>query len=44
MLVIWIPDPRLRELAPEEDLGADAILGSLEDFKPEEWGLPPYDA
>ncbi|KAG8929818.1 hypothetical protein FRC02_005021 [Tulasnella sp. 418] len=42
MNVVWVPDHRLKALAPEEDLGADQILESLTEFKPEEWGLPPY--
>ncbi|KZV88349.1 HAD-like protein [Exidia glandulosa HHB12029] len=48
MNVVWIPDPRLQQVA-----GADTTpvvppetrrLASLEDFKPEEYGLPPYSA
>jgi len=41
-IVVWIPDPKLRELAPGDDMGADQILKSLEDFQPEAWGLPSY--
>jgi len=42
MNVVWVPDPRLKEIS-NSDLGAAQTLQSLEDFKPEEWGLPPYD-
>ncbi|KIO32284.1 hypothetical protein M407DRAFT_241533 [Tulasnella calospora MUT 4182] len=44
MKTIWVPDEKLRALAPTETYGADCILESLEQFKPEEWGLPPYDS
>ncbi|KAG9020736.1 hypothetical protein FS837_007922 [Tulasnella sp. UAMH 9824] len=44
MKTIWVPDEKLRALAPNETYGADCILESLEQFKPEEWGLPPYDS
>ncbi|KAG9038040.1 hypothetical protein FRB95_002968 [Tulasnella sp. JGI-2019a] len=44
MKVIWIPDPRLKaQFAHEGDYGADEVLTTLEEFRPEEWGLPPYD-
>lgn len=43
MKTIWVPDEKLRALAPNETYGADCILESLEQFKPEDWGLPPYD-
>lgn len=47
MPTVWVPDRALvqtlggeekatRELAPSE------VLGSLEEFKPEAWGLPGY--
>ncbi|EMD37670.1 hypothetical protein CERSUDRAFT_136395 [Gelatoporia subvermispora B] len=48
MNVVWVPDPNLlalgsdttTPLGPEQP---DLTLKSLEDFVPEEWGLPPYD-
>lgn len=42
MHVVWVPDPNLRELLETKDLGASQTLNSLLDFKPEEWGLPPF--
>ncbi|KAG8910521.1 hypothetical protein FRC01_006284 [Tulasnella sp. 417] len=43
MKTIWVPDEKFRALAPNETYGADGVLESLESFKPEEWGLPPYE-
>ncbi|KAF9010675.1 HAD-like domain-containing protein [Cyathus striatus] len=43
MKVIWIPDVNLLDVEYKGDEKADQVLRSLEDFKPEEWGLPPYD-
>lgn len=40
--VIWIPDEGLRAIHPDEDFGAAQILKSLEDFQPEQWGLPTF--
>lgn len=45
-LVVWVPDPNLLEVGDNENTilqKPDQILKSLEDFNPEEWGLPPYD-
>ncbi|CEL60724.1 putative pseudouridine-5'-monophosphatase OS=Drosophila melanogaster GN=Gs1l PE=2 SV=2 [Rhizoctonia solani AG-1 IB] len=42
MNVVWIPDPNLAALTTADELGADETLGSLEEFVPESWGLPPY--
>lgn len=36
-----VPDSQLDRALT---LQADAVMGSLLDFKPEEWGLPPYSA
>ncbi|KAF9553395.1 HAD-like protein [Agrocybe pediades] len=44
MSVVWVPEPHVLALdrsGIEEK--PDLILGSLEEFVPEEWGLPPYD-
>lgn len=41
--VVWVPDPNLRKLGFTSTEKADQILDSLEDFIPEQWGLPPYD-
>ncbi|CAL1706094.1 unnamed protein product [Somion occarium] len=46
MQVVWVPDPNLLEVGDNENTilqKPDQILKSLEDFNPEEWGLPPYD-
>jgi len=43
MSVVWVPDPELLKVNYDGPLHADQILKSLEEFKPEEWGLPPYE-
>lgn len=40
MPCIWVPDPNV-DVSPCADK-ATLILKSLEDFKPEEFGLPAY--
>ncbi|CAK5281248.1 unnamed protein product [Mycena citricolor] len=42
MKVVWVPDPNLLDVPLDGDERADKVLVSLEDFVPEEWGLPPY--
>lgn len=39
MKSIWVPDPRM----PRDAVQAYLTLDSLLDFKPEQFGLPPYD-
>ncbi|CCL98693.1 uncharacterized protein FIBRA_00696 [Fibroporia radiculosa] len=47
MNVVWVPDVNLLSLGesgPTMDIEQpDQTLNSLENFVPEEWGLPPYD-
>jgi len=43
MSVVWVPDPNLRKLDFTGTEKADQILDSLEEFIPEQWGLPPYE-
>jgi hypothetical protein len=40
--VIWIPDPQLRALAPDNDYGVAEILESLEEWDPASWGFPSF--
>ena len=43
IIVVWVPDPNL--LGVTEEAGpevANQVIRSLEDFVPEQWGLPPY--
>ncbi|KAJ7680903.1 HAD-like domain-containing protein [Mycena polygramma] len=42
MSVVWVPDANLLGVEYSGEEKADQILKSLEDFLPEEWGLPPY--
>ena len=48
--VVWVPDPNLVALGERgvETISPvdqpDATLRSLEDFVPEQWGLPLYDS
>ncbi|KIY66477.1 HAD-like protein [Cylindrobasidium torrendii FP15055 ss-10] len=44
MNVIWVPDQNLLDVAYDGEEKADQVLRSLEEFKPEEWSLPPYDS
>ncbi|TFY69901.1 hypothetical protein EVJ58_g137 [Rhodofomes roseus] len=48
MNVVWVPDANLLALGdagPTLDVEQpEQTLKSLEEFVPEEWGLPPYDA
>ncbi|CAG8569471.1 4695_t:CDS:2 [Acaulospora colombiana] len=39
--VVWVPDANLLALDPKLDVPK---ISTLENFIPEEWGLPPYDA
>lgn len=46
-VVVWVPDANLVALGGEAtSVGEqpDVTLKSLEDFVPEEWGLPPYES
>jgi pseudouridine-5'-monophosphatase len=41
MHAVMVPDPNLsKDLIP--GLGAAAVLGSLEQFEPQQWGLPAF--
>lgn len=40
--VIWVPDANLLDVEYSGEEKADQVLRSLEDFVPEQWGLPPY--
>ena len=45
--MVWVPDQNLVALGGEAtsvDEQPEQTLKSLEDFIPEEWGLPPYDS
>ncbi|KAJ6538865.1 HAD-like domain-containing protein [Mycena vulgaris] len=41
MFVVWVPDTQLLSVKYSGEEKADQILNSLEDFVPEQWGLPP---
>ncbi|KAF4621454.1 hypothetical protein D9613_000507 [Agrocybe pediades] len=44
MSVVWVPDPNLLKIKQNNvEEKPDQVLESLEQFAPEEWGLPPYD-
>ncbi|KAJ7139057.1 HAD-like domain-containing protein [Mycena epipterygia] len=42
MSVVWVPDANLLNVEYSGEEKADQILKSLEEFVPEQWGLPPY--
>lgn len=42
LLAVWVADPNLLKVEHSGPYKADETLGSLEDFDPEKWGLPPY--
>jgi len=39
---VWVPDQNLLDIGYSGEERADQTLKSLEDFVPEQWGLPPY--
>jgi pseudouridine 5'-phosphatase len=41
---VWIPDPSLLNVDYEGAEKADQVLQSIEQFVPEQWGLPPYES
>ena len=46
MQVVWIPDPRMdtqEMMEKEPELRPTMILSSMKDFKPEVFGLPPFE-
>lgn len=42
-LVVWVPDPNLLAMEYSAKHMPDQTLQSIEEFRPEEWGLPPYE-
>jgi len=44
MSVVWVPDSSLLDVEYSGSEKADQVLKSVEDFAPEQWGLPPYDS
>jgi len=44
MEVVWVPDMELvKTLGDDHGLNPSHTHDSLEEFKPENWGLPAYD-
>jgi len=43
MSVVWVPDPNLLAMEYSGKHIPDQTLHSVEEFRPEEWGLPPYE-
>jgi pseudouridine-5'-monophosphatase len=41
-IVVWVPDANLLGVEYSGEEKADQTLKSLDDFVPEQWGLPPY--
>lgn len=41
--VVWVPDEGLLSAVGDEEIHATQRLSTLEQFKPEEWGLPAFD-
>jgi pseudouridine-5'-monophosphatase len=42
---VWVPDPNLLDVGSSQvSERPDQVLRSLEEFVPEEWGLPPFDS
>lgn len=37
--VVWVPDPELLALAPDEHYGAKQVLSDLEEWQAGQWGL-----
>ena len=44
MPVVWIPDHFVDQSAAGLNERVTQLLKSLEEFKPEQFGLPPYDS
>ena len=42
MQVIWVPDPNMNTALFRDRV--NAVYKSLEEFRPEDAGLPPYDS
>lgn len=42
MSAIWVPDAKLLSVEYSGAYTPDQMLTSIEEFQPEEWGLPPY--
>lgn len=45
--MVWVPDAALLSIGGDSEVAPavekpDLMLKSLEEFVPEEWGLPPY--
>ena len=44
-VVVWVPDQNILDVGPSQVTESpDQVLRSLEEFVPEEWGLPPFDS
>ena len=44
-VVVWVPDQNLLNVGSLQAAERpDQVLRSLNDFVPEEWGLPPFDS
>ena len=41
--VVWVPDEGLLAAVGDEKVQATQRLSALDLFKPEDWGLPPFD-
>lgn len=40
---VLVPDPNMLGSVDVDGAGASQIIPSLQDFVPEQWGLPPFD-